>query len=341
MPSTPLPLFVVPIRDASTLCTVEGGRLVEINPIPLPVLADCALNEFGWIAWIEEHRMETICRAHADAEPHEQRFPAIPVPTRHGADSIAFFGQDLVVSEDRKLGVLDFDQAMPPWLPLPWEEESIDGLLADGKDLIVVGKTKETEASRWHGLTLWSYGGVRSRRLELRRKAWAPLWGDFVRAALGPGWIAVLQWTFHMMQETLYLSLFDAITFEWHATLLSVTVHSLLVHGAAGEPVTEAAVWSDVAWLDDVLLLAAGKRGVGILDLRNVKKPVLPGADVRMEDTVFSRQCAERLHYLPAVSSPEADVVRVFPVPSTGQVLAVVKTEAGHDTTLLDVPGCE
>src|SRR5262245_45810527 len=48
-----LPFAIVPRRGVSTLCTVDAGRLVEINPVPVPPLAECAISDTGWIAWTE------------------------------------------------------------------------------------------------------------------------------------------------------------------------------------------------------------------------------------------------------------------------------------------------
>jgi hypothetical protein len=74
-----VPLFVVPRRGVSTLCAVESGRLVGVNPLPVPVLAESDISAEGWVAWVGDQG-RAIGRAHGDAEPHEQRFPPIILP---------------------------------------------------------------------------------------------------------------------------------------------------------------------------------------------------------------------------------------------------------------------
>jgi hypothetical protein len=90
----PLPFAIVPRRDVNTLCTVAAGRLVEINPAPVPLLAEYAISEGGWIAWTEKNS-GTVGRGHCDAEPHEQRFAPARLPDGYRPSALAFRGSVL------------------------------------------------------------------------------------------------------------------------------------------------------------------------------------------------------------------------------------------------------
>src|SRR5262249_6169697 len=101
--------------------------------------------------------------------------------------------------------------------------------------------------------------------------------------------------------------------------------------------------WRDLAFAGDVLLIAAGKDGVGLFGLTGVQKPEpLPRPDEpgdfwgREQEghRRFRDWCAKRLEYrrLPGVGG---EVVRLFAVPGADQVLAVVKDGERHETHLV------
>jgi hypothetical protein len=90
-----------------------------------------------------------------------------------------------------------------------------------------------------------------------------------------------------------------------------------------------------------VLLIASGEDGLGLLDLGTIARPALltydeqrhswrRGDDARR----FREECDQKLRYMPV---PGGKCVRLFSVPDTRHVLAVVGDAGKFDTVVLDV----
>jgi hypothetical protein len=333
MSSPGLSLFVVPCRNVHTLCTVENGRLIEIGPVPVPIGAKYAMNEHGWIVWVPEDYGGVIYRAHADAEPHEQNFEPIRMPGNDEVKAMAFRDQQLVVlGYDRgRIGFFCLDEATPPWVPLEWDGNPAYLAIRENTVLLAPSGNRNLRLSRYEivpprSLRLLATGEMRERPQE-----------GIEALAAGRTWAVVLASGFQMVWEWLTLRFHDLSTLTEHACLAVDTVYGL-THTGAGGSIPQAPVWSDLVWVEDVLCIASGPRGVGILDLTGVPVPSPPPEGQPRTETDLARLCERRLFYIPLPSGVKGEVIRVIPAPASNQVLAVVKSDAGQDTVLLDLP---
>jgi hypothetical protein len=346
-PSLP-PLFVVPIRNVSTLCTVEQGRLVEVSPIPMPVMAEHALTETGWIAWIDEGG-RVIGRTHSDAEPHEQWFPPLSMPKDYQAETLLFRGQVLYAGGScgrEVLGLFDFDEVEPAWVALPVpaqfrrDGKRIDDLLVDGNHLIAVDNIV---VPKW--LLVYDIGNPRNPALSrVSELPWHTTYEQFHSGRVGAHWLALLSSGVNHGHVSLHVTLLDRTSLQPFGSV-SVEAMGSMRHSREDTTGANARTWHDIEWVGDLLLIAAGRHGIGWLDLNLVPRPTQPlrkgehGWFEGDEDNArFSRECANKLVYHPLSQRPGAAVVRLSAVPGTKQVLVVVKEEQSHDTLLLDLP---
>jgi hypothetical protein len=320
--------FVVPRRNASVLCTVDGGRLVEINPVPVPVRGECAVSASGWIAFtLDEGR--AIGRAHVDAEPAEQRsFPLLAMPADYKAHTLAFAGDVLYVGGEcgeEVLGTFDLAEVAPAWAPvevppgLRQQGKAMDDLLVDGDRLIAVDDIVYPKY-------LVLYDVADPARPRLREVRDIPNHGTYERihtAALGENWLAILSGTFGRAGAFQHVALFDRESLHEH-----VALHGRLrsFDGPEGDPAAEQRdpPWHDVALRGDVLLLAAGSQGLGVLHLRHAQAL---GEDWR-----------RHLVYREVRGAEGMPVVGVLAPAGLPQVLAVTGNDAGADTVPVDLP---
>jgi hypothetical protein len=331
-----IPLFVVPRRHQAMLCTVEDRRLVEINPVPVPITDETNVQTYemsatGWIVWIHPEVLDAIGCFHSDAEP-TRRFPSIPLPARHTARALAFNGDVLYVASSPAPGFIDFGALDPEWRPLPGAQpvdDSEGSLACDGRQLIA-GETEGHDLAL-HALDVTDPRSpvTRERRVVLRR------WNSesLFRVALGKTWLAALVIGWGFGGESAQIRFHDPQSLEEYGDVAVELAHPVFF---SGEPIVNPPQWSDVAFLDDTLFIAAGTHGVGVLDLRGLAKPAQPRRSRREYNSDFCRDCAGRLFYIPLPEGVSGAVLRIFPVPTTGQVLAVFHDNWKFDSVLLD-----
>jgi hypothetical protein len=335
-----IPLFVVPRRNQAMLCTVEDRRLVEINPVPVPIydeynLQTYEMSQSGWIAWIHPEDLDHIGCFHSDAEP-DKRFPSIPLPKERSvtADALAFHGDVLYVAARPAAGLIDFRELALEWQPWPGVEtgDSHGGLACCGEQLIVGEMEGPDLALHAFDVTDPRHPTSRERRAVIRD------WNSesFTRIVLGKTWLAALVVGWGLGGEETQIRFFDPSTLQEYGAIGVILAHSFLVHGA--EPPVNPPQWSDIGFLGDILFIAAGPRGVGILDMGGLDKPPQPRRSHEESNRDFNEACQKQLLYLPLAKDQPGAVLRVFPVPTTGQVIAVLRTDDGFDSVLFDLP---
>ena len=307
-----LPLFVVPIRTVSTLCTVEQGRLMPINPVPIPVEAEWVMSEDGWIAWSKELPGDVLGVGiwHCDADPQEQQFPTLLLPKRMDPLALAFLdGRLLAVTHlDGSLLVCPLQEASFEWSEVGGSLTRFDRMAVQGSDLYLAGY--EGTQKR-----LWRCRIDADQRLQVLATTEVARRGNsdsFEKLAIGPR-LALHEEAFGFAEESCHLSLFHPQSLFEEVELVSIKVNSMLVYGNAGQPVPDAAHWSAPVWVDDVLVVPSGPRGLGLLHFR----PPEPAA----------------LQY----QAMPAEVVRVVSVPHTRTMVAVMRMRDGLDSHLLEL----
>jgi hypothetical protein len=338
--------FVLPRRGESVLCAVDGGRLVEINPVPVPPRARCAVSASGWVAWVADEG-KAIGRTHVDAEPREhERFAPVSMPTDYHAECLAFAGGVLYVGGrcgKEVLGRFDFGEVSPAWVPVEVPAElrqpgkAVDDLLPDGDRLVAVDDIVYPKY-------LLRYDVADPCRPELRRTEKLFNHGTYesiLAASLGDSCVALLSSTVGMGGSARHIALLDRGSLHEFACLSTWTRR--WGDDPSGGREEHQHQWQGVAWRGDVLLIAAGPEGVGILDPGGVARPTPalatrddyfgpPGADAR----AFGEWCLRATVYRPVPGG--APVVGARVLPGLPDVLAVVESPDGLDTVAVPLP---
>jgi hypothetical protein len=343
MPALPVPLFVVPRNGVSTLCSVEGGRLVDTCPLPMPPLAEHAVGETGWVAWVKDEGA-TIHRAHTDAEPHEQRFPVIRMPEGYKAAALAIKGPALYAGGNcgkEVLGMFAIDEPEPTWVPLPIPEQfqrygkRVDDLLVDGNRLIAV----DDKIIPQYLLRYDVSSPLKPALVEVKELPWHTTYEHIERGALGASYLALLSSGVNHGTSTSHVAFYDREGLGARGSFSVVARHGQ--YRTVLDQDTRS--WHDLAWCGDVLLIASDEAGVGLLDLGTISRPPLLTYDQQRhswrgaEDAGhFWEEYERKLRYLPV---PGGKCVRLISVPDTRLVLAVMGAEGKFDTAVLDVDG--
>jgi hypothetical protein len=310
--------LIVPRRGAQTLCEVEHGRLVELHPVPVPNDAECVTSRNGWTAWADTNDLNPIHLWHHDAEPGRDEFAPLRLPGNSGVEHLAFQGENLWIVGDRAgyLAVCSLYSPTRNLIEITTADKSISRLAFGGSN--VYATSDDGQQKRLLRLSVDPTG-----RANVEAHAVLP-WRNqdrFLDVAVGPSWVAVLESTYSFCEKSCYLCLYcpNTLTALSGSERTSVTTNSLFVYPDAGQRVEGAADWKSIAWVGDVLFLAAGPCGVGILDLRGHA----PGAPLKRE-----------IRY----ASAPGYVERVIPCSHPGTVLAVVNTPEGQDTVTIQIP---
>lgn len=329
------PYLVLPHGDASALFVADEKRLIDLNPLPIPPLAVCAVDqESGLIAYLFTGGT-AIGVAHADAEPTEQRFPPIPLPEGVVARALTFCRQVLYVGGrvarprwEPSLGMVDFDETGPRWRPLPLPEElvkgqvhtkEIDDILIDGNRLLVVDNVVRP---KW----IVSYDVARRREPAVVGVTHLVTGPNFTIhfASLGASYLGVFGRSFATRFEVdvSHIILLDRNTLAEYSRLRDDYHYQ------------RDSNWVHFAFVDDVLLIAAGEDGVGQVDVSRIDG--LPNAP-QERSRAFAERALAALRYRRVPSPAGARAVRVVPLPSLRMFVAVAQGDAGFELALLDV----
>jgi hypothetical protein len=346
----------VPRRGVTTLCAVEGNGLVQLDQLPrIPPEATLAAAPFlrlgspakkmvahdwksGWIVSVDP--MEDILRLFHRDDP-SQAFAPLHTPPGCRVHTIAFYRSVLFVggSGDHPgrsepvamLGLFDFREDPPAWkrITVPeevlWHENTIDDLLFDSDRLIAVD---DIVYPKW--LLVYDVSTPQAPGLV----SVCPLPSHAVHeriasGSLGANWLALLSFDGRLDGYPV-VSLLDRRTLQEYGFFVGIK-------GPGLQPLP----WQSVTLRDDLLLIAAGENGIGVLELPGLPWPAEPlpvgysdDPGVRAQERAFLEACARQLRYYDPL--PNHAVHRLFLVPDTGQVLAAVSSQAGYDTAVLE-----
>jgi hypothetical protein len=357
--SSLVPLFIGPRRGVTTSLLVEGGRLIELEPLPsIPAGTRFAHDrESGWIAFSapgQEGGRDTpgtLGLFHRDAPAHYP-FAPLTLPLGHRVQALAFHRQVLYVGghatcwvtrdggffQGKEIfGLFDLRTDAPPWTPVPLPEEvqgqgadkSIDEFLFDGDRLIAVD---DIVWPKW--LLLYDVRVPEAPALEaVHRIPNHGVYETIHSGALGRRWLALLSSSGPDIHRVPSVSLLDRRTFFEYGSFPGVERPEEVWR-------TEAPVrtWHSIALRGDRLLIAAGADGIGALDLSSLPWPSEPAQRIAFdreseEHRVFSATCVRQLAYYPL---PGRDVHHLQPVAGTPQWLALVCSAGVYDTVLLE-----
>lgn len=339
--------FVVPIGNVNTFCTFVDGQLRPENPLPAVGHGPQALDdEFGWVAWAADGG-KAIGRAHLDATEGEGGFAPLPMPSGYTAACLRFHRQVLFVGGNcgqEVLGTFDFAAPEPRWAPLAVPPQfrqhgkRIDDLLLDGDRLIAVDDIVFPKY-------LLRYDVSDPRNPWLIDVADLPYHSSYERihsAALGLDWVALFSTTANHGWRGIHIALLGRTELQERAVLSATTNPPF-----GGTDDVERRDWRGVAFHGNTLLVAAGRDGVGVLNLdqmgtgfgsrvRDAMRRFLGGAP---EHGDFGQRCLRAIKYRPLPGAHAGrDVTRVVPVAGTRHCLAVTEAEPGFDTAVLELP---
>jgi hypothetical protein len=219
------------------------------------------------------------------------------------------------------LGTFAIDEPEPAWVPLPIPEQfrrhgkRVDDLIVAGDRLIAVDDMIIPQY-----LLLYDVSSpLRPALVEVRGLPCHTTCEQIERGALGASYLALLSSGVNHLTRTSHVALYERAGLGALGSLRVVT----RTWGPDGEQ--QARTWHDVAWCGDVLLIAAGADGAGLLDLGTIGRP---------GPMALPPQCDLMVRY---VSVPGGACVRLFSVPDTRLVLAVLDAGGRCDTVVLDV----
>ncbi len=337
--------FIVPVKGVNTFCTFRDGTLVPENPLPhVPIEGHAVDPEFGWVAWIADDG-RTICRTHLDAGETERDFPPIAMPEKYAARHLAFRKQVLFVGGrcgPERVGAFDLADPEPGWMPLPAPTEprlrpGVGGIMVDGDRLVAAPASRHWRPKctlAWDIADLGQCGTPRAERIPTHRE------NERVKSfAVGRDWAAVMSYHIpgHAWEHT--IDLLEGKTLGYVGGL-----RAPLRGGWRRDRNETPRDWRQVAFHGNVLLIAAGMDGVGVLDLDTIPEWPAPFIETfppgwRENGEKFRHECDARFAYQPLLPALQGyAVVRVEPVPDTRHYLAVFDTEPGFDTTVMTLP---
>lgn len=338
--------FIVPVKGVNTFCTFTNGQLCPENPLPQVGYGEHAIDdEFGWVAWPAEDG-RTIGRTHLDATEGEGGFAPLVMPADYKAECLLFHRQVLFVGGNcgkEVLGSFDLASPEPGWVPLEVPAQfrqygkRIDDLLLDGDRLIAVDDIVSPKY-----LLRYDVSEPRAPRLlDVREIPWHSSYETIHSGAVGADWVALHSTSMNHGWQGTHIALLDRVSLSERSSLTGTAKGSY--RGSENETPRD---WRQVAFHGNVLLVAAGTDGVGVLDLDAVGGTVPVDWDTThgswgapTEVREFGGRClaALRHHPLPGGFAGAA-VTRVVPVPGSRHVLAVAETDTGFDTVVLALP---
>jgi hypothetical protein len=316
-------LFLVPRRGVLTLCRVEENELVWLVPTSVPPAARYDVSDSGWIAWGYEEG-GAVHLTHADAGLDDRPLPPLSLPPYWEVSRLRFVGDRLLVlvlaeKGNDRLAAFDLAGGEPVWDPQAWP--ALPDGYETGNDLCLYeGRLVAFPRDSFPGFALLTLSG--DLRMECRFDFSRRSNSEGGELAAGDHWLAVQTVGWGFGEEVRHIRLFDREHLQCRGALRLAQQESFLVYGGSSrtDPVP-----TQLAWLGDRLLLACGRHGVGVLDLRSRPDPLPSEQD-------FGAWCQANLTYRPA----DGEVLRVLPA-RDGRALIVLRTSDGQDTWLIDL----
>jgi len=245
----------------------------------------------------------------------------LPLPSQCFPDAIACFGQVLYVGgrvkEDSPiLGLYDLTQS-PQWtyIQLPSEVDrwgkSIDALLIDGLRLIAID---DLVTPCWV-LVFDISEPLQPKISTVERFEEHGTYEHVSGASAGHQWIAVLTKTMSGWSGLAqHISIMDKSSLKEQAIISAHKWYS------KEDPYN----WSDLVFWDDLLLVAAGKDGIGILDLSK-----------KDNSTVNSETCKKDFYCISLPSFHDGKIVRIIPAAVADYLGVVLQQENNLQSLLL------
>jgi len=308
---------VLPEGDYLALFEATHGELRNVCQLPLSPLDKVSTGTGGWVAGIRGSESSAVTCWNAETRAEL----ALPLPSLHVPHAIAFAGQILYVGgqADEKrpfLGLYDLGRASPQWkaIPMPeqdWFGKGLDALLIDSVRLIAIDNVL---------LPSWLLVYDISDSLEPELSTIDELnphgtWEKVIAATAGHNWIAVLTTTASGWSgPKQHIALLDKGSLREQ-----VVVSTRLVDYGRG-PYD----WSDILFWDDLLLVAAGKDGLGLVDL------------ARLEGSMVDAEVwCQELRFVSLPGFHDDKVIRVLPGTFAHRVGVVTEYESGIRSVLL------
>ncbi len=271
--------FILPRGKHSAICTLKNKEIVEVAPVSFPAGSYFAIAE-KWIACITQKGRKISLLKIAENNKFAP-YPAIILPKKYHADAIAIVDNTLFVGGvcgNEILGRYDLSTESPTWVSLEIPEQlkrfgkSIDDLLIDGDRLIAVDNMV---FPKW--LLLYDISKPDSPQLcsypELENHG---TYEKIRMGALGLNWVALLSSSTGMVGSCTYISLMKKNELI-EKIVITRKPQPRLPYIPLEDDDYPYFRWEKICFLDDVLLIAAYKGGVGVLDLTEApyaEKPI-------------------------------------------------------------------
>jgi hypothetical protein len=255
---------VLPDGEKLALYEVFGGELNRLYELPFSALDKFVTSDKGWIAiFTKEDLPRVICWNVKSKEsitlPLENRYTPLAITF---SSEVLFIGGNTLAG-DPFLGFFDLGDLALEWqlVQLPPEaigpEKAIDALIVDGQRLIVIDNLISPKY-----LLLYDISEPLDPALISIEEL--PIHGTYeevISVYAGRRWIAISSITVSGWSGA-----------EQHIEILDKT--SLHGMGGISEKIPDfpeyPSIWSDLAFMDDLLLVAGGQAGLGIIDLSEI-----------------------------------------------------------------------
>ena len=344
-----------------------------MSPLPVPPLAESCLRRRpgGWpFSLTEAIRSAAFVWRRGQVNSVLRQFARLRTPEgSHWRSARGYCTWAVALAMGAQVcGCLDFGESSTRWVPFSLPDDilrrrgkSIDDLLIDGNRLIAVDNIATP-----HQLIVYDVTNPRQPRLVDVSGEIMGVNMEIDHGTMGTSVLALLTHSFTYGGANRAIILLDRVSLKEFGRLWVPDANSGY-HRFVDES-TEKRAWFHLSFLGDMLLIAAGEDGIGLLDSSTVPRPGLSRIshegllahlltrpspsdppDVieaygerdesfrqRTEATeAFERQAKASIIYqsLPVAMSGQA--VRVFPVPETRQAVAVVHTSGRFQAFLL------
>lgn len=330
--SYPNQLFVLTRGMHTKLCRIKDSRIVDLAPMSFPAGGYFSISDSGWISCITK-KGRRISIARLESNEKLIHFPSISLPEKYIARAIAVVENILYVGGDcgeEVLYSIHLTNEQKNWVSLDVpsnlkrEGKSIDDLLIDGNKLIAVDNIIFPKWLLVYDITL-----PELPKLECAKEI--PNHGTYehiVMGSVGTNWIALLSSTIGRAGVGVHIAIFDKHSMNECFYLSRQDNMSSMMNRDKKELMDEQSNWNGIAFLDDLLMIPSGKRGIGILDLSNIQKP---------SASTKEKECngQKHLHYIFPLNLPKGNVLRVIPYQFNKEIIVEMNVLGGYHATVL------
>lgn len=311
---------VLPEGGHLVLFEATPGELRRICQLPFSSLDRVATSTEGWVAGISGTEIPSVICWNAKTGADF----ALPLPSKYFPVAVTFVGQVLYVggrTEEKNhlfLGLYDLGAQLPQWSPVQVPIEvaggwgkSIDALLIDGLRLIVIDNLVTP---------CWLLVYDISEPLQPKLSTVESLkdhgtYEQVSGASVGREWIAILTNTLSGWSGAhQHITLLDKSSLQERAVIS--TQRCPWEQGPYD--------WYEVVFWDSLLFVAAGKDGIGILDLSRID-------DLELDSEV----CRKEFYFYSPPSFHNEKVLRIIPGRFADCLGVVLAQDSGIRSILL------